>query len=106
VAGQLVVLLQINGVSNIVLTIREAKGLEFPDIILVDFFSSIPSADQRAWKQTLGGKGVMEAYTFPQLETQMKVLYTAIMRCCNRLLFVETNPSQAGTAFCQLSSGC
>lgn len=105
VAEQLEGLLQINGVSNIVLGIREAKGLEFPDVILVDFFCSIPLIDQRAWKQILGdSKGILEEYAFPQLETQLKVLYTAITRCCNRLLFVETKPSQAGTAFFRMLS--
>jgi superfamily I DNA/RNA helicase len=47
VADTLEGLLQVNEVSNIILGVREAKGLEFPDVALVDFFSSIPYTDQR-----------------------------------------------------------
>lgn len=81
-------------VSYLVLGIREAKGLEFPDVAFVDFFCTIPLSDQRAWKNTLGDSKVMtEEYAFPQLETQLKVLYTAVTRCCSRLLFIETKLS-------------
>ena len=97
-------ILKENEVHNIVLGIREAKGLEFSDVVLVDFFSCIPLVDQKAWKIVLGlgggeSKSVAKEYEFPQLETQLKKLYTAITRCCNRLLFFESKPSQAGSAF-------
>ena len=35
--------------------------------------------------------------TFPQLEFQLKLLYVAITRTCNRLVFVETKPSEIAT---------
>eukprot|EP01034_Spumella_vulgaris_P047544 gene47544-biopygen37522 len=31
---------------------------------------------------------------YPQLELQLKLLYTAVTRSCNRLLFVETEKTQ------------
>ena len=34
--------------DHLVFGIREAKGLEFPDVALVDFFCSLPEPDQRA----------------------------------------------------------
>jgi hypothetical protein len=36
------------GIPNLLLGIREAKGLEFQDVALADFFSSLSNLDQRA----------------------------------------------------------
>jgi hypothetical protein len=38
-------------------------------------------------------------YLLPQVETQLKLLYTAMTRSCNRLIFIETMRSEAGDAF-------
>lgn len=78
---------------------RDAKGLEFNDVMLLDFFSSIPMADQPSWKHLFQRDDFREQYKFPQLESQLKLLYTAITRCSSRLLFVETKKSLAGHAF-------
>lgn len=78
--------------------------------MIVDFFSQIPASEQKWWKKlnTIhpaadgSGSGSVSGaleYEFPQMETQLKLLYTAITRCCNRLVFVETRESVAGTAF-------
>eukprot|EP01032_Pedospumella_encystans_P029083 gene29083-32844_t len=83
--------------GSLVLGIRAAKGLEFTDIVLLDFFSSIPDIDYKAWKELLAvgdnsssHGGELQQYAFPQLELQLKLLYTGITRCINRLIFVES----------------
>ena len=99
--------------ANLVLGVRAAKGLEFTDIVLLDFFGAIPDSDYKAWKellavggadsasqtQTLQLGGGLQQYAFPQLEPQLKLLYTAITRCINRLIFVESRHSRIGGLF-------
>jgi superfamily I DNA/RNA helicase len=89
------------GVTSSVLGIRQAKGLEFTDVVIVDFFSSIASIDQKAWKRLLSGHSLADQIrdSNPQVETQLKMLYTAITRSCNRLIFAETRSSLAGDVF-------
>jgi hypothetical protein len=87
--------------GTVVLSIRDAKGLEFPDVILVDFFKLLPPEQQKPWRLLLQGK-TLEASRyagFPEVETQLKQLYTAVTRCSRRLFFVETATSDAGQAF-------
>ena len=91
------------GEQRVVLGLREAKGLEFPEVALVDFFSSFERADQIHWKQLLlatnKGASTSLRYDCPALETQLKLLYTAITRAERRLYLIETKRSIAGTAF-------
>ena len=86
--------------------IRVAKGLEFSDVVLVNFFHSIPSSDQRIWKLMLEAelagttKHLMKLLQkHLQVEMQLKLLYTGMGRSRNSLLFVETKTSVAGRAF-------
>jgi superfamily I DNA/RNA helicase len=87
------------------LGIRAAKGMEFSDVLLVDFFSSLPVKDQKYWKKRLtvskdGNKFINTIETeYPEMESVLKLLYTAITRCCNRLIFVETNQTTASDYF-------
>lgn len=99
---------EVQSISNdgYVWGIRGAKGLEFSDVVLVNFFHSIPKADQKAWKQMLEADraGTTKQLTkllqkHLQVEMQLKLLYTGMTRSRNSLLFVETNPSVAGRAF-------
>lgn len=88
------------GEEIVVLSIRDSKGLEFPDIVLVDFFNNLPEEYQKPWRLLLQGKD--EAFLqpgFPEIETHLKQLYTAITRCSRRFFFVETGFSDAGQAF-------
>jgi superfamily I DNA/RNA helicase len=88
------------GSLNLLLGIREAKGLEFADVALLDFFSSLSDHGQRAWKQLLSDDSLTDMpYLFPQVETQLKLLYTAMTRSCNRLIFIGTTRSDAGDVF-------
>jgi hypothetical protein len=73
-------------------------------VLLLDFFSCLPGRDQQLWKRMLqAADGSMTddtyAYKHPQLEGQLKLLYTAVTRCCNRLIFAETRRSEAGLGF-------
>jgi superfamily I DNA/RNA helicase len=81
-------------IKNTVLGIRAAKGLEFVDVVVLDFFSSIPSKDYQAWKSLFTSENVVASTTHPHIELQLKLLYTAVTRSCNRLLFVETEKTQ------------
>jgi hypothetical protein len=47
----------------------------------------------------LGRQGLDFASLFPEVEGQLKLLYTAITRSIDRLLFVESKASIAGEAF-------
>ena len=95
--------------DNLVFGIREAKGLEFPDVAIVNFFSELPTHDQAIWprllKEEQGGviaaSALDAAAACPHAETQLKLLYTAITRSCRTLLFAETSDSPAGVAFFQ-----
>jgi UvrD/REP helicase N-terminal domain len=80
--------------------IREAKGLEFKSVLLFDFFAGIPQSLQKSWRALLlGRQGLDFASLFPEVEGQLKLLYTAITRSIDRLLFVESKASIAGEAF-------
>ncbi len=93
--------------DHLVFGIREAKGLEFHDVALVDFFASLPERDQRVWRLILRGGDkcgsagpagpILNAH--PQVEMQLKRLYTAVTRSCRRLILVERRASCAGEAF-------
>ena len=73
-------------------------------MLLVDFFCGLPEADQKLWKRmaSVAAGGFTEgagAEVAPQLEAQLKMLYTAVTRCCDRLILVETRKSAAGSSF-------
>jgi len=93
--------------GNACLGIRDAKGLEFRDVVILDFFHGIPDKiHNKAWKQLLLGnsnnKGKVSAAFFDlpvSMELELKLLYTAITRSCDRLFFIETGNSQAFDAW-------
>lgn len=90
---------------NIYLFVLIFIGMEFSDVLLVDFFSSLPIKDQDYWKRRLtvfqdGTNFVnVEETEYPEMESVLKLLYTAITRCCNRLIFVETKETAASKSF-------
>jgi hypothetical protein len=88
---------EIVGDKVIVLSIRDSKGMEFPDVIIVDFFKSLSSEHQKPWRKLLQGKD--DGSLLPEMETMLKQLYTAITRCSKRLFVAETGPSDSCDAF-------
>ena len=79
--------------------IRQSKGLEFADVIIVDFFNQLPALDQKIWKQMINNSAASSNLNAPHIEMQLKLLYTAVTRARNRLIFFETKSSQAGSCF-------
>jgi hypothetical protein len=83
-----------------VLGIREAKGLDFAEVVIVDFFRCLDERQQASWKQLLQASpcdGFCNEH--PEVETHLKLLYTAVTRSQRRLNFVETVSSKAASAF-------
>jgi hypothetical protein len=87
-------------------TQSEAKGMDYDEVIIVDFFSSASRAIAKGWKELLRQEIRQCAIAdtrfqekYPELEMRLKLLYTAITRCRHRLFFVETNFSDAGDAY-------
>ena len=98
------------GLDQLVFSIQEAKGLEFSEVFLVDFFLSQDQNKvlQKSWNQILreqgtAGKGQQQQDSIqsncPELEGILKLLYTGITRCVQRLIFVETSESLTGKRF-------
>ena len=86
--------------KNPIIGIRQSKGLEFRDIVIVNFFADLAEEHQKAWRELLLDREISIIKPgFPQLEGHLKLLYTAITRCSRRLFFLETKTSIAGKAF-------
>ena len=89
------------GGYELVYGIRQAKGLEFKSVIILDFFSSLPNNLQKPWRELLLNRA--DAFQFqidhPEVEGQLKLLYTAVTRCIDTLKFAETEGSTSGAAF-------
>jgi hypothetical protein len=85
--------------ETLALGIRASKGMEFSDVLLLNFFCDLPALEQRAWKRRLIDGEKEGPNIPPQMETQLKLLYTAVTRSCARLIFAETRSSDAGGAF-------
>jgi hypothetical protein len=88
---------EIVGSKPIVLSIRDSKGMEFPDVIIVDFFKSLANEHQKPWRKLLQGR--IDDSLLPEMETMLKQLYTAVTRCSKRLFVAETGPSDSCDAF-------
>jgi hypothetical protein len=96
--------------------IREVKGAEYDDILILNFFSakieasdgsgelwrSLSKSCERSWKvllQTDDASCVPPGVADLQVELQLKMLYTACSRCRCRLVFIETEETAAGLNF-------
>ena len=79
--------------------IRESKGLEFKSVIILDFFSELPSVLQKPWRDMVLNRTDSDfSMHHPLIENMLKLLYTAITRSIEQLHFVETSKSVAGDA--------
>jgi len=84
---------------ELIMGIRESKGLEFKSCIILDYFADLPSNLQKPWRELLLQRAdVNFERDYPLVETQLKLLYVAVTRTIERLLFVETSSSIAGDA--------
>jgi hypothetical protein len=99
-----------------VLGIRDVKGAEYDDILILNFFSakieasdgsgemwrSIPKSCEKSWRllaQSDDASAVQPGITDLQVELQLKMLYTACSRCRCRLMFIETKETVANLNF-------
>ena len=97
------------GDKMFVLSISDSKGLEWSNVILVDFFKGLESNMQKPWREMLRAQTLMahrgidclQDYQdrFPEIETHLKHLYTAVTRCKTRFFIAETGESPAGKMF-------
>ena len=85
--------------SQLVYGVREAKGLEFKTVIILDFFREIPSSLQKPWRELVLDRAAQDLErSYPLVSTFLKLLYTGITRSIEKLFFVETKSSTAGDA--------
>ncbi len=84
---------------QLVYGVREAKGLEFKTVIILDFFREMPSSLQKPWRELVLGRATEDfERSHPLVATFLKLLYTGATRCIEKLFFVETKSSTAGDA--------
>eukprot|EP00929_Paragymnodinium_shiwhaense_P085414 TRINITY_DN4581_c0_g1_i1.p1 TRINITY_DN4581_c0_g1~~TRINITY_DN4581_c0_g1_i1.p1 ORF type:complete len:2414 (+),score=560.66 TRINITY_DN4581_c0_g1_i1:50-7291(+) len=94
----------------LVLTIEQSKGLEFDDVIMVNFFKDSPYKDwqvMKSFQTTSGQNGDEQKKKRPQFErhrhallcSELKHLYTGVTRTKHVLLFIEEDYEQAKHAF-------
>jgi len=84
---------------KLVYGIREAKGLEFKSVIILDFFSELTPSLQKPWRDLLlNREGSDFGIQYPLVETHLKLVYTAVTRCIEQLFFAETTSSTAANA--------
>ena len=92
-------ILHISLLLQLVYGIREAKGLEFKTVIILDFFREIPASLQKPWRELVLGRAAQDfELSHPLAGTYLKLLYTGVTRCIEKLFFVETKSSIAGDA--------
>ena len=94
--------------ETLVFGVREAKGLEFAHVAVVDFFCGLSARDQAVWARMLSddpAAAAAAAAANPQAELQLKRLYTAVTRSSRCLIFAEREESAAGTAFFRRMEG-
>jgi len=80
-----------------VIGIREAKGMEYEDVAIVNFFQCIDRDLQTHFKSLINNPDPASCRSdkYPELAGHLKLLYTAITRCKTRLLFIETEQTIA-----------
>lgn len=92
--------LHTSGIMNDVFGVREAKGLEFDSVAVVDFFSYFEAiGNKQEWKDWLSSPTGDFNYILkhPELEDQAMMLYTAITRARNNLYFIDFRCKANGT---------
>lgn len=86
------------GEVALVLTILQAKGMEFDDVILWDFLSTTP--DRAGWRSLQDSVGdepsAFDAAKHSTLCSELKHLYVAITRARVRFLMIESSGDAAG----------
>ena len=80
--------------------IQSAKGLEFKTVILLDSFLDLHPNLQKTWRKLFLVRWSETFHIhYPEIESQMKLLYTGVTRCIEQLFFAKTKSSISGDAF-------
>lgn len=88
------------GGYRLIYGIREAKGLEFKRVLILNYFSDVPAKLQKPWRDMLFGRDTNDyQHKYQEIESHLKLLYTAITRCIETLYIAETKSTVAGDAF-------
>jgi hypothetical protein len=80
--------------------LQQSCNRDFAEVVTVDFFACLDERQQASWKQMMQASpcdGFCDEH--PEVETHLKLLYTAVTRSQRRLNFVETACSKAASAF-------
>ncbi|KAJ3333327.1 hypothetical protein HDU76_009299 [Blyttiomyces sp. JEL0837] len=90
---------QLNQEFVLILTIEQAKGMEFRDVLLHDIFSNSPASENK-WRLVLTGIENEKAPEFDAqkhniLAAELKLIYTAITRARQRLWIWDSNKKKA-----------
>ena len=90
-------LVHIIGEAALVLTILQAKGMEFEDVVLFNFFHSTP--DSVGWRNiqrsTMDESSTFDAVKHVALCSELKNLYVAITRARLRFVMLEESEDDA-----------
>ena len=88
-----------DGAGISVLGVREAKGLEFSDVAIVNYFSFAPDVLSGGWRKlfglalqagVIGASGTAADLNLPlEIEVELKLYYTAVTRCRAKLFLCE-----------------
>ncbi|KAJ3029251.1 UNVERIFIED_CONTAM: hypothetical protein HDU68_012662 [Siphonaria sp. JEL0065] len=118
-AGQVILVRTLENVAEVkrelkqdyalVMTVEQAKGMEFRDVVLMNLIGNSPASPQH-WRVFLDHVKVPEGVTKEKgptfdeqkhniLATELKILYTAITRARSRLWFWEDNEDARGPMF-------
>ncbi|KAL8712570.1 MAG: hypothetical protein Q9220_003101 [cf. Caloplaca sp. 1 TL-2023] len=81
------------GVSGLILTILQSKGMEFDDVMIWNFFSTcLDTTGLRKLPTLFGSEGDnFDGRRHVGMCTELKHLYVAVTRARNRLFFLETS---------------
>ena len=71
------------------IAIAQSKGLEFESVVILNFLSQ-SELKRRAWNVHVAGEERPKEDPPEELEAELKLLFVAIGRCSQRLIFAET----------------
>jgi ATP-dependent exoDNAse (exonuclease V) beta subunit len=105
--------------TNAFRTLYEAKGLEFSDVLLYNFFRDSPAGESE-WRVVLNRieKSKGDTFTAPRFDetrhavicTELKFLYVGITRARNHCWMWDdspkSNPMKVRTLICEASRPC
>ncbi|KAF8426773.1 hypothetical protein EV426DRAFT_448432 [Tirmania nivea] len=83
--------------KRMVYTILETKGMEYDDVFIFNFFQSSPCSEEMRTLEELLPDQIHDSYAAKNMVmcSELKNLYVAVTRACNRLWMLESSTSSA-----------